>query len=101
MVQTLELPGNELKDNGAMILGRAMREMSGSHVTRLNLSSNNIEEDGAFIIANVRAVVLQLVLQAACPPLPSLRRACGGRSVTASLSHYTAPRQLCVHRVRA
>jgi hypothetical protein len=46
--------GNNLSDNGAMILGRSMRQMQTTALSRLDLGYNEIEDDGAYTIANVR-----------------------------------------------
>lgn len=52
-VQELDVRGNNLSDNGAMIVGRSMRQMQTTALTRLDLGYNEIEDDGAFTIANV------------------------------------------------
>lgn len=53
-VQELDVRGNNLSDNGAMIVGRSMRQMQTTTLSRLDLGYNEIEDDGAFTIANVR-----------------------------------------------
>lgn len=53
-VQELDLRGNMLCDNGAMIIGRSMRQMQNASLAQLDLGYNEIEDDGAFTIANVR-----------------------------------------------
>jgi Leucine Rich repeat len=52
--QEIDLRGNALGDNGAMIIGRAMRVMQNTRLRRLDLSYNEIADDGAFTLANVR-----------------------------------------------
>lgn len=53
-LQELDLRGNMLCDNGAMIIGRSMRQMQNAGLARLDLGYNEVEDDGAFTIANVR-----------------------------------------------
>lgn len=53
-MQELDLRGNMLCDNGAMIIGRSLRQMQNTGLARLDLGYNEIEDDGAFTIANVR-----------------------------------------------
>jgi Leucine Rich repeat len=55
ILQDVDFSGNQLRDNGAMIIGRALRQMENTQLKSLNLGMNGIEEDGAFTIANVRA----------------------------------------------
>ena len=57
----MDLKGNNLKDNGGMVIGRALRQMTNSKMSKLDLGFNEIEADGAFTLANVRflACVLQ------------------------------------------
>jgi hypothetical protein len=46
--------GNGFKDNGAMAIARAMREMVSNNLVKLDMGFNEIEDDGAFTISNVR-----------------------------------------------
>jgi len=50
----VDLRGNNLGDNGAMIVGRCMRQMQSSALRKIDLGYNEIADDGAFTIANVR-----------------------------------------------
>lgn len=56
-LQELDVRGNNLSDNGAMIVGRSMRQMQTTALSRLDLGYNEIEDDGAYTIANVRVTV--------------------------------------------
>lgn len=56
-VQEVDLRGNGIADNGAMILARAMRAMQNNGLRRLDLSYNEIGDDGAFTLANVRRIL--------------------------------------------
>lgn len=61
-LQEVDVRGNNLSDNGAMIVGRSMRQMQTTVLTRLDLGYNEIEDDGAFTIANVRFILQDSVL---------------------------------------
>lgn len=52
--QEVDFRGNHLGDNGAMIIGRSMRQMQSSQLAKIDLGYNEIMDDGAFTIANVR-----------------------------------------------
>lgn len=57
-VQEVDLRGNNLKDNGAMVIGRALRQMQNSCIKKIDLGYNEIQEDGAFTIANVSSLAI-------------------------------------------
>jgi hypothetical protein len=59
-VQEVDLRGNNLKDNGAMVIGRALRQMQNSCIKKIDLGYNEIQEDGAFTIANVSPLTSSL-----------------------------------------
>lgn len=54
LLQDVDFRGNNFGDNGAMILARSMRQMQNSSISKIDLGYNEIMDDGAFTLANVR-----------------------------------------------
>lgn len=56
-LQLLDLRGNGLGNDGAVVVSRALREHTNEQLRELDLGYNEIKDDGACAIAQVRARV--------------------------------------------
>lgn len=54
---SLDLRGNALGNDGAIILGRGIKAMESVKLSELDLGYNEIKDDGACALANVRDVI--------------------------------------------
>ena len=62
VVQEVSFAGNAFRDNGGMIIARALRQATNRNLKKLDLAHNEIQDDGAFVLANVRHCLLDHAL---------------------------------------